>query len=532
MITEKPVVDYPEQTPSFDVQDTSPVSDSETSLLQQSSDEKKSETKHISTFSVFPLVVNAAIGTGVFGLPLAYFEAGVYPSLLILILFFFLNNITAGYVLEALSRLNVLPSKFSTKYIFPEVTPLNEKTPLEDQKQHLVDQKLKYEVVEQNCIIKNTYGYTEMGLRLGGSPLKIFSNMCIILNCYGGLWAYVATCVTTFVTVIWIIVGDQEKCSNSQYKNPWECQVTYYWSIFVYSVLVIPLSFLDVGRQAFIQIALTFIRFFSFGVMVITCVVQISMTGPLDAERNVFAFYWDGFGTMFTHTAFAFVVQHTLPALIGPVKGDKKKVHFAICSALSIASVFYLLVAIVCAYTFNGKVKTPVTLNWANYTGRDGGWGDGKELWFAYIIKYLILFFPVLNLTSTFPLLSNTLAANIEDLFPLKVKKRHGRWTKFGSRAIAIFPPFILTMFSSSLKIIFDVSGIIAFFLAFTLPCIYVFMSLYRFNNIKMCHLRPKTPYTNWVTSTPVAITAVFFVTLTLFCVSLYFLIQNIVLSF
>ncbi|EKE37547.1 amino acid transporter, putative [Entamoeba nuttalli P19] len=468
--------------------------------------EGNKKIKTITTFSVFPLIINAAIGTGIFGLPFAYYEAGVYPSLMVLILFFIVNNITSGYVLEALSRLNILPKSF----------------------------KESPQIIEENkCFIKETYGYTEMGYRLGSYPLKFFANLSLVLNCYAGLWAYVATCIKTFTTIIWIIIGNQDYChSKNHFLDSWECQLTYYGSLIIYGLVVIPLSFLDVGKQAIVHIILTIVRFGSFTVMIITCIIQVAVDGPLTNERNVFDFYWNGFGTVFTHTAFAFVVQHTIPSIISPVKGEKRKVNLPIISALSIASVFYALIAVICSYTFNGKVLTPVTLNWSTYTGRNGGWGEGKELWFAYIIKYLILFFPVFNLTSSFPILSNTLAMNIENLFPHRYVLNHPKKCKYISRALAIFPPFILTCFIDSLEIIFDFAGIIAFFLAFTLPCLFIFMSLYRFNGFTLFTIKPKTPFTNIITSTPFVVMIIFFVTLILFMISLFFLIQETVLSF
>ncbi|KAL7712888.1 Amino acid transporter transmembrane domain-containing protein [Entamoeba marina] len=468
----------------------------------------QSNPKTIHTFSLFPLIVNATVGTGIFGLPYAYYEAGVYPSLAILLIFFVVNIFTSVYVLEAISRVNVIEKL--------------ENASGDDSIDNSID-----------CEIVNTYGYTELGNWLGGKFLKYFSNICLVGNCYGSLWGYVATCVTTISSIVWIIIGNEEKCADeNHFQQPVECQLTYYGAICLYGLVVIPLSFLDVGRQAFIQLIMTIIRFGSFSLMLVTCFIQLGVNGPLSSERNVFSFQWDGFGTVFTHTAFAFVVQHNIPNLIAPVRGNKKRIHLPISIGLAVSSVFYILIGIVCCYTFNDSVQTPVTLNWSTYTGRNGGWGEGSVLWYAVIIKYIILIFPVINLTSSFPILSSTLSHNLEPLFPNKFRKRRPTLTKYLSKALAIFPPFLLTAIVSSLHIIFDIAGIIAFFLAFTLPCLYLLFSLYKFNRFNFISTHPSTPYTNFIISRPIFVILVMVFTFLLFGISFFFLFQEILEAF
>ena len=496
---------------------------------------KKDQIK--STLKVFPLIVNGAIGTGIFGLPFAYYEAGVYPSLIILIIYFVINNITCCYLLESLSRLNVLP-------YHPKIQ---------------VEKKDYY----GELTIDKTFGFTEISYRLSGNILKYVGVTALALNCYSVLWAYIATCITTVKTVFWLFMGEPDQCTGegTHFEQPWECLLTYYIVLIIYGVIVIPISFLDMGKQSILQTVLTVVRFAAFIVMIITCIIQICVSGPIQHERTIFNSYWSGFGTMFAHSAFSSLVQHQIPGMIEPVKGHKKYVHFAIMSALSVSSVFYLLVSVICAYTFNSQVQNPVTLNWSNYTGRNGGWGGGKEIWIGYIIKYFIMLFPVFNLTSTFPLQANTLGANLMNLLPQKwfekrknndknnendeqylleeeknneieIDERKKKIFKYICKAIAIFPPFIMSCFIDSLEVIFDFSGIIAFFLAFSLPCIYVFMSLYRFNKFTWFIVNPKTPYTNKVISTPFMIIMIFVITLISFFIALYFLIVDTIESF
>ena len=231
-----------------------------------------SKSKQIkSTAAVFPLIINGAIGTGVFGLPFAYYEAGIVTSLTVLIIFYIINNITSKYVLEALSRLQVLPADHKQK---PDYEPDD------------IDPDAEGD--NYDLIIKQTYGYTEMGNRLAGPWLKYLTIVSLCLNCFAGLWAYVATVITTLTTVFWIIMKDTEKCvGDNHFEEPWECNVAYYVALFAYGLIVIPISFLDIGQQTFIHVTLTVTRFLAFILMIITCIVQLIYSGPLDDTRSM-----------------------------------------------------------------------------------------------------------------------------------------------------------------------------------------------------------------------------------------------------
>lgn len=52
------------------------------------------------------------------------------------------------------------------------------------------------------------------------------------------------------------------------------------------------------------------------------------------------------------------------------------------------------------------------------FAGHAGGWGPGDTLWFAYILKLLIMLFPVINMVSVYPLISVTLGENLLAILP------------------------------------------------------------------------------------------------------------------
>ena len=70
-----------------EIKPTDTIDDTENDQHFDSEDIPKSK-QILSTATVFPLIINGAIGTGVFGLPFAYYEAGVWSSLIVLFVFF------------------------------------------------------------------------------------------------------------------------------------------------------------------------------------------------------------------------------------------------------------------------------------------------------------------------------------------------------------------------------------------------------------------------------------------------------------
>ncbi|ELP94213.1 hypothetical protein EIN_186400 [Entamoeba invadens IP1] len=449
----------------------------------------------------FAVVVNYIVGTGVFGLPSAFYTAGVPLSVLTIIVFSILSCVTALYICESLARAHGLTMAKETGDIKMEIG---------------------YEV----------YDYSTMGEMFGKKPLRWATTITLMCSAYGSLWAYVATCVSTLSTLFWLFYSNEPmKCDlSNRWHFDWKCNVTYFTSIGVYGLVVIPLTFIDLSEQSILQLVLTFYRFLSFLVMFITCTVQIAYSGPVELTVGTFEdvsflkkFKWIGFGSMFTHMAFALACQQNLPDALAPLS-KKRLAHVVTLGAIALCSVIYVAIALVCSWCFTVSTPSPVTLAWADYNGHEGGWGVGKTTWWAFIIKYLILLFPIVNLTNEFPLVATTLSTNMRTLFADKNSKK----TKYIVKALAAFPPFILTALVGSLRVIFDVTGCFSFVLCFTLPCIFQYLS--RRKAIKM-YKKKGTPYSG-VWSNVFAVVMVACLSLLLFVTAVVFIIKELVTNF
>ncbi|EKE39372.1 hypothetical protein ENUP19_0061G0144 [Entamoeba nuttalli] len=479
--------------------DTKPLKKEQELLLNE---KEKKETHSYSQAAGFATVINYIIGTGVFGIPFAYFTGGLPLSAIILIGFFIINVTTMNYLIDSMARSegrkeikeNGGENEFNT-------VPVNE---------------LKFRL----------FDYTTLGEMWGGQFLRWFNFACLVLYLYGSLWAYAATSVSTLTTLFWMIYGDTERCIER--KGHWECQLAYYISLAIYSIIVISLSFIDLSKQGKLQMALTFYRFFAFSVMLITCIVQLIVSGPIDSDISfLYTFKWVGFGTAFTHTAFALTCHQNLPDAVTPVN-KKKYLFYTTAGAMLLSAAFYFLIGFICSWTFGSDVLSPITNAWSKYTGLSGGWGKGETQWYAYPIQYIVLLFPVVNLCNSYPLLGTTLSTNIQTCFTYSFREKHNKITQYASLAIAYLPPLLLTCAIGSLQVIFDVTGLLAIFLAFTIPATLEILSIYK-NKKDFGKDSIKTPYTFKVLANYILTGIVVIVSFILLGLSLYFLIAQLV---
>ncbi|ELP87537.1 hypothetical protein EIN_098640 [Entamoeba invadens IP1] len=463
--------------------------------------------KGISLISVFSLTLNVMIGTGVFGMPLAYREAGLILSLGLLLVFYVLTSFSAVYILESISRVGTYLKRNDKDSVGVRHTKVD---------------------------VYDSYGYTSLASHTSGKVFKAIINVMMVVNCYGVLWSFVGTSVNSIGTMFWSIYEEPLHCPvQNHFSLDWQCQLTYYGSEALFALLVVPLSFMKLASQTVVQFLMMSYCVLVFCLMVVTCVVSLIMVGPLSP---VALFEFSGFGTVFSHTAFALVCHISIPDIIAPAE-KKGKTHIPIITSIFVASLFYGLIGAVCASTFGGTVTTPVTLNWGSYTGIGSGWDKGSTQWYAYIIRYLILAFPLVNLTSSFPIVAQTVAGNICSMFTKEfLETKKGKVVRYVALITSIIVPFILGGISSSLEMIFNLTGLVSFVLVFLVPCLYQLMSIKMFHSLKFYRCScwsyfPKTPFSS-ILSAPIIVLVVFAISFVLFIVSIIVLVFDTISKF
>eukprot|EP00122_Pirum_gemmata_P008120 Pgem_evm1s7477 len=89
----------------------------------------------------------------------------------------------------------------------------------------------------------------------------------------------------------------------------------------------------------------------------------------------------------------------------------------------------FLVIGLLAGLAFK-DINPLCTINWAQYTGCGSGWDSCDQLipnqynGFGLFIQIVILIFPCLCVTSSFPIVALTLATNAEQLVPKIIKRR------------------------------------------------------------------------------------------------------------
>ncbi|ELP86412.1 amino acid transporter, putative, partial [Entamoeba invadens IP1] len=172
----------------------------------------KQEVNTYGYLAGFATVINYIIGTGVFGLPFAYFTAGIPLSAIAIMIFFFINVITMNYILDTTAR-------------------SEGKTEVKENKGENV-----FKILPHNEIKYRLFDYSTLSGLWGGNIFKWASFTCLTLYTYGGLWAYAATATTTISTLFWMFYGEPEHCLTR--NGIWECQLSYYMSLLLYAAIM------------------------------------------------------------------------------------------------------------------------------------------------------------------------------------------------------------------------------------------------------------------------------------------------------
>jgi len=523
-------------------------------LLPSSESQIPKGVKTFGQIAAFATAVNFLIGSGVFSLPYAFYVAGIPLTLVTFGFFAFFLVLGAWWIIELVARTEGMKSFEEAKSQNPLNPPLK----------------------PTNHVDFRQHSYTAISYQFGGKKGNYFTQVIILAYSLGSLWGYVATVGSSVAMLIFEFFIKNEEC-NIYHDPSAKCQKTYYLSVVGYACIVIPLSLFAIAEQQVIQLILTAYRFIALSIMIITVMIAYIINGPMkhgssssslalftenpgnffepettgllgllgvgssgSNASNLWGFKWAGFGTMFPCAALALNLHWNIPDCIAPCR-NKKHLRAVIASAQLIALVFYLIIGSLCALFFDPPDPL-VTLNWSSYTGKDGGWGSGDPYWWATAIQLIIVFFPIINMINTFPLVAISLASNVAMLFPdtkdSGLIETHGKFFSavFGKdpqskhRRISItlcciIPPLVLGILVGKLDVIFTIAGLFGFALEFVTPTVFHLKST-KYMSTTFAPGAEKTPYSGWYSS-PVMVWIELVVGLTACAMAIAFTIIN-----
>ena len=218
-----------------------------------------------------------------------------------------------------------------------------------------------------------------------------------------GNWSYASVAGSAWSSNIPYNFGRMEICDDSAFHHhilpPTEgCRDSYYFSLFLFGVIVTFLSILDLKEQVIVQVILGSARFVTIFAIIIYSLVKLSQSGGDDVcggdyfpllnetgkNHSYFPIYNDfnasryfsyedivvkfdprGWIVSLPVFLFAFMLHSGISSLTHPVK-QKKYIHWMLTGMFVTALLSFMTLGIIVPLWFKANVQETVTLNWVS----------------------------------------------------------------------------------------------------------------------------------------------------------------------
>eukprot|EP01135_Chromosphaera_perkinsii_P009636 Nk52_evm86s1810 gene=Nk52_evmTU86s1810 len=405
----------------------------------------------------FIYIFNLIVGAGALTLPKAFAEAGILGGLGILAVLGFVSYITASFMIESMAAANAL-KKIEAREP-SESTVLLEGERKQDQSvdSAMTDEYL-YEITER----------TEMAYMADNffSPagIKLFY-ICIISYLYGDLAIYAVAVPKSLVGAVCPTEG---LCLGL-----FSSSTAYYVFLTAFALLIGPFCYFPVSKTKYLQLLTTCMRYAAMSIMIVIGCTLLVLTYN-DCAKSVLVSYYannapliaagiiegkgisldqarlldaGGAATLFGGAIYSFVCHHSLPGMVTPIENKK---DFGEVIGLDYVMVYslYSILCLTATFTFGDyhNISDIYTL-------------DFKDVTFLFIGKFLALF-PVVTLSSSFPIIAVTTANNLRTLF---TGGEHKQFSWFVDRivfpSVTIFPPIVLAYCTENVEMLVSITG-------------------------------------------------------------------------
>ena len=236
--------------------------------------------------------------------------------------------------------------------------------------------------------------------------MKYLYVFVVTLNGFFACWSYSAVFGSAWASNIPLNFGTLHECSHDAFHHRLlptgtpeldSCRNAYYFCLFLFSLIVIPLSLLELREQAIFQMCLGVLRFATVAIIIIYCIVKIAEVGDIcgqagnETQANtssmlidthyysnastlvqsitirdtVFKFDWRGWLIAMPVITYAFTMHMGIPSLTHPIK-QKQYLHWLILFTFGSVAFAYLSLGIVVPLWFRATTQETITLNWVS----------------------------------------------------------------------------------------------------------------------------------------------------------------------
>ena len=237
---------------------------------------------------------------------------------------------------------------------------------------------------EFEITLKRKFEVVELCEIFVGKWFKYVYLLVVIVYSFLAAWTFATVAGSAWASNIPYNFGAMEVCDINAFQHrvlpPGGCLYSYYFSVFLFGVIVITLSVLDLKEQALVQLFLGSLRFVTVAMIVIYCIVKLveggnvcrvtsepmNHTHYVSFEDIVVKFDPKGWLTAVPVFTYAFILHLGISSLTHPIK-QKKHLRWLMVVMFLAAFVCYMSLGVVVPLWFKATVQETITLNWVSY---------------------------------------------------------------------------------------------------------------------------------------------------------------------
>ena len=212
-----------------------------------------------------------------------------------------------------------------------------------------------------------------------------------VVYCFMASWSFATVAGSAWASNIPYNFGALNICEPDAFQHrvlpAGGCLYSYYFSVFLFGIIVVTLSVLDLKEQALVQLFLGALRFITVGIIVIYSIVKLAegsnvceksafdtmsnATGPvhiISIKDIVAKFDPKGWLTAIPVFTYAFLLHLGIPSLTHPVK-QKKYLSWLMAAMFLAALICYMSLGVVVPLWFKATIQETVTLNYVRERG-------------------------------------------------------------------------------------------------------------------------------------------------------------------
>ena len=283
----------------------------------------------------------------------------------------------------------------------------------------------------------------------------------------GAQVGYVSIFASSFAATI--PLGFANTCNIYDDKEVFgSCRVNYWFYLVIYGVFMMYLTIKGLREQKWMQSVLTIMRFVIISIIIFTCIALMSTSSKIDhsGKSTVQMPQPINFSSMLSALPsifFAFIYQMQFPSIAEFIKDKKRNLPLIIIMVGITTGVIYLMIALIVPVAIH-DVKPQCSIEYSDYSA---GYSQDDRPWWTYIISYIVVLFPALDVFSSFPLMAVAVSDNLlsmkygvsnEDYVDEKIKRNY--------RILSVAIPLCISFILFNLGEIIDWVGLAGFILA------------------------------------------------------------------